>query len=130
LGLGALGTAYQLPVLAILGYGGAVLHTVNHALFKALLFMSMGAVYRMTGTRNLEELGGLARRMPITCAAFLIGSIAIIGVPPLNGFVRMACLPGILSCESGARRAATRAPRCSARARQRLALACFAKAAG
>jgi len=87
LGLGALGTAYQLPVLAILGYGGAILHTVNHALFKALLFVSMGAVYRMTGTRNLEELGGLARRMPITCAAFLIGSIAIIGVPPLNGFV-------------------------------------------
>jgi len=87
MGLGALGTAYGHPVLAILGYGAAVLHTVNHALFKALLFMSAGAVYRMTGTRNIEELGGLARRMPITFAAFLIGSIAIIGVPPLNGFV-------------------------------------------
>ena len=87
MGLGALGIAYGHPVLAILGYGAAVLHTVNHALFKALLFMSAGAVYRMTGTRNIEELGGLARRMPVTFAAFLVGSVAIIGVPPLNGFI-------------------------------------------
>jgi len=87
MGLGALGTVYGHPTLAILGYGAAVLHTVNHALFKALLFMSAGAVYRMTGANNMEELGGIARRMPITFAAFLIGSIAIIGVPPLNGFV-------------------------------------------
>jgi hydrogenase-4 component B len=87
MGLGALGTVYGHPTLAILGYGAAVLHTVNHGLFKALLFMSAGAVYRMTGANNMEELGGIARRMPITFAAFLIGSIAIIGVPPLNGFV-------------------------------------------
>ena len=87
MGLGALGTVYGHPTLAILGYGAAVLHTVNHALFKALLFMSAGAVYRMTGANNMEQLGGMARRMPITFAAFLIGSIAIIGVPPLNGFI-------------------------------------------
>jgi hydrogenase-4 component B len=87
MGIGALGTVYGHPTLAILGYGAAVLHTVNHALFKSLLFMSAGAVYRMTGTNNMEELGGIARRMPITFATFLIGSIAIIGVPPLNGFV-------------------------------------------
>ena len=86
-GLGALGTAYGHPTLAMLGYASAVLHTFNHALFKSLLFMAAGAVYRTTGTRNIEELGGLGRSMPVTLIMFLIGSIAIIGVPPLNGFV-------------------------------------------
>src|SRR5450756_942974 len=62
-------------------------HTLNHALFKSILFLAAGAVYRLTGTRNMEELGGLARRMPLTWLAFVVGSAAIIGVPPLNGFV-------------------------------------------
>lgn len=87
IGIGALGGAYGHPALAILGYGAAVLHTVNHALFKSLLFMAAGAVYRRTHTRNIEELGGLARRMPWTFLMFFIGAVAIIGVPPLNGFV-------------------------------------------
>jgi formate hydrogenlyase subunit 3/multisubunit Na+/H+ antiporter MnhD subunit len=87
LGLGSLGIAYAHPLLAMLGFGAAVLHTLNHALFKGLLFLSAGAVYRATGTRNLEELGGLARHMPVTCFAFLVGSVAIVGLPPLNGFV-------------------------------------------
>jgi hydrogenase-4 component B len=87
LGAGALGTAYGHASLAILGYGAALLHTLNHALFKSILFLGAGAVYRLTGTRNMEELGGLARGMPLTWLAFAVGSAAIIGVPPLNGFV-------------------------------------------
>ena len=86
-GVGALGTAYGRVEIAVIGYAGAIMHTVNHALFKSLLFFGAGAVYRLTGTRDMERLGGIVRRMPATWLAFLIGSVAIIGVPPLNGFV-------------------------------------------
>jgi len=87
LGVGALGVSYHLPVVAALGFAGAILHTLNHALFKSLLFLGAGAVYRATGTRAIDRLGGLARRMPLTWVAFLVGSVAIVGLPPLNGFV-------------------------------------------
>jgi len=87
LGLGALGTAYHQPALALLGVAGALLHTLNHALFKSLLFLGAGAVVRETGHREIDHLGGLGRPMPRTAFAFLIGSIAIVGLPPLNGFV-------------------------------------------
>jgi hydrogenase-4 component B len=86
-GAGALGTAYHQPVVAVLGFAGATLHTLNHALFKSLLFLGAGAVVHATGTRDIERLGGLAKRMPLTWAAFLAGSVAIVGLPPLNGFV-------------------------------------------
>jgi hydrogenase-4 component B len=87
LGLGALGNAYHQPVLAVLGFAGALLHALNHALFKSLLFLGAGAVVRSTGTREIDRLGGLASAMPRTAAAFLIGSIAIVGLPALNGFI-------------------------------------------
>ena len=87
LGVGALGMTYGQPVVAVLGLTGAVLHTLNHALFKSLLFLGAGAVGRATGTRALDELGGLGRRMPLTAVAFVLGSVAIVGLPPLNGFV-------------------------------------------
>lgn len=87
IGVGVLGAAHGAPVVAVLGFAGGLLHTVNHALFKSLLFLGAGAVHRATGTRNIEELGGLARRMPLTWLGFAIGAAAIIGVPPLNGFV-------------------------------------------
>ena len=87
IGVGALGAAYGHPGVAVLGYAGALLHTINHALFKSLLFLGAGAVYHATGTRNMESLGGLAKRLPATWTAFFIGATAIIGVPPLNGFV-------------------------------------------
>ena len=87
MGTGTLGTAYGLPVVAALGYAGAILHVLNHALFKGLLFLGAGAVARATGTRALDLLGGLSRRMPTTWIAFLLGSVAIVGLPPLNGFV-------------------------------------------
>jgi len=87
LGVGALGVAYAVPGLAVLGLAGAVLHTLNHALFKSLLFLGAGNVLRATGTRDLERLGGLVRGMPVTWTLFLVGSAAIVGLPPLNGFV-------------------------------------------
>ncbi len=85
--VGALGTHYGHPVVATIGYAGAVLHTINHALFKSVLFLAGGSVYRATETRELEQLGGLARALPYTTVAFVIGAVAIIGLPPLNGFV-------------------------------------------
>ncbi len=87
IGAGALGLAYRVPLLAALGFLGAMLHTLNHALFKSLLFLGAGSILRATGTRDLERLGGLARRMPFTWIAFLVGAVAIVGLPPLNGFV-------------------------------------------
>ena len=76
-----------LPAAALLGLAAALYHTVNHAAFKALLFLGAGAVVHATGTRNMEELGGLIKRMPWTAACFLVGSAAIAALPPLNGFV-------------------------------------------
>jgi NADH:ubiquinone oxidoreductase subunit 5 (subunit L)/multisubunit Na+/H+ antiporter MnhA subunit len=71
----------------VLGFAGALLHVINHALFKGLLFLGAGAVAHATGTRELDHLGGLLKRMPLTAATFLIGAVAISGLPPLNGFV-------------------------------------------
>jgi hydrogenase-4 component B len=87
IGLGLLGQRYGNPALATLGYAGALLHTLNHGLFKGLLFQGAGSVLHGAGTRHLESLGGLYRRMPATATAFLVGSVAISGLPPLNGFV-------------------------------------------
>ncbi len=75
------------PVLAALALVAGLYHTLNHAVFKALLFLGAGAVLHATGTRDMERLGGLVKRMPVTAALFLIGSVAISGLPPLNGFV-------------------------------------------
>jgi hydrogenase-4 component B len=76
-----------LSSLAILALVAALYHAVNHAMFKALLFLAAGAVVHGTGTRNMEAMGGLIKRMPWTAACFLLGSAAIAGLPPLNGFV-------------------------------------------
>src|SRR5258708_26191212 len=62
-------------------------HTRNHAIFKCLLSLGAGSVLHSTGTRNMEKLGGLIRPMPVTAFCFLIGAVAISGLPPLNGFV-------------------------------------------
>jgi len=87
IGAGALGLAYGHPLIAVLGFAGAALHTLNHALFKSLLFLGAGSVIHATGGRDIDLFGGVARRMPTTAAAFLVGSAAIVGLPPLNGFV-------------------------------------------
>jgi hydrogenase-4 component B len=75
------------PGLAALALVAALCHTVNHAAFKALLFLGAGAVAHATGTRNMEAYGGLIKRMPWTAACFLAGAAAISALPPLNGFV-------------------------------------------
>ena len=75
------------PQLAAVALIAALFHTLNHAIFKSLLFLGAGSVLHSTGTRNIEELGGLIRPMPVTALCFLIGAVAISGLPPLNGFV-------------------------------------------
>ncbi|MHB8620911.1 MAG: hydrogenase 4 subunit B [Chloroflexota bacterium] len=74
------------PVAAALALSAGLFHTLNHAIFKSLLFLATGAVQQATHTRNMDRLGGLIRVMPWTAGFFLIGSIAISGLPPLNGF--------------------------------------------
>lgn len=69
-----------------LGIAGGLFHLFNHALAKALLFLNSGSIQQSTGTRNLDEMGGLAKRMPLTAATNLVGSLSISGVPPLSGF--------------------------------------------
>ncbi len=86
-GLGYLGLTWHNPVLVVLGFAGGLLHVVHHAAFKCLLFYAAGAVYSATHSVDIERLGGLARRMPHTAVAFLVGGIAIAALPPLNGFV-------------------------------------------
>jgi hydrogenase-4 component B len=87
IGSAALYRVAGLEALALLGLVAALYHTVNHAAFKALLFLGAGAVVHATGTRNMEAMGGLIKRMPWTAACFLVGSAAIAALPPLNGFV-------------------------------------------
>jgi hydrogenase-4 component B len=87
LGAGLVFRATGLDELATLGVVAALYHTANHAAFKALLFLGAGAVLHATGTRNMEAMGGLIKRMPWTAACFLVGSAAIAALPPLNGFV-------------------------------------------
>ena len=87
LGAGLMFQAYSLPGLAALAFTGALYHALNHAAFKSLLFLGAGAVLHATGTRDMDALGGLIKRMPRTAAMFLLGAAAISALPPLNGFV-------------------------------------------
>ncbi|HNW50063.1 MAG TPA: proton-conducting transporter membrane subunit [Prolixibacteraceae bacterium] len=87
IGIGCIGLGNGNPLLAALGFAGALLHTLNHALFKSLLFYTAGIVYQATHTLNIENLGGLIKKMPQTAILFLIAAIAICGIPPFNGFV-------------------------------------------
>jgi hydrogenase-4 component B len=87
LGLALIGRSLGRADWVVLGLGGALLHVWNHALFKALLFLSAGSVIHATHTREIDQLGGLAKGMPGTALCFLAGAVAICGLPPLNGFV-------------------------------------------
>jgi hydrogenase-4 component B len=134
LGLGSGMTAAALgrAELAAAGTAAGLFHVLNHALFKGLLFLSAGNVVMASGTRRFEELGGLIRRMPWTAGFFLIGAVAVSGLPPLNGFTSewltfqalllgFASLPGVTRMTfplAGALLAMTSA----------LAAACFVKA--
>lgn len=85
--IGYMGMALNQPVIAVLGIMAGLYHVLNHAMFKGLLFLGAGSVLYTTGSRNMEIMGGLARVMPATAMCFLIGSLAISAIPPLNGFV-------------------------------------------
>jgi hydrogenase-4 component B len=103
-GAGMLGLASGRPGTAALGFVAGLYHVLNHAAFKGLLFLGAGGVVASTGTRRIEELGGLAHRMPRTAGLFLLGSAAIAGLPLLNGFasewlVFQALLRGFFSAE-------------------------------
>ena len=87
LGIGMIGSAYNQPLVEILGYSGGILHILNHSVFKELLFLAAGSVYTKTHTRDIEKLGGLIKTMPKTGMLFLTAAVAICALPPLNGFV-------------------------------------------
>src|ERR1035437_4136802 len=87
IGLGMIGKGIGNQYILFIGFAGALLHTLNHSLYKSLLFFAAGNVYQQTHTRDIEHLGGLIKKMPATAFFFLAGSIAIIGLPPFNGFV-------------------------------------------
>ncbi len=87
IGLGVLGLGVNNHTLAALGFAGGLLHVLNHSLFKSLLFYGAGSVYTQCHTRKLDALGGLIKKMPQTAILFLIGALAICGLPPFNGFV-------------------------------------------
>jgi formate hydrogenlyase subunit 3/multisubunit Na+/H+ antiporter MnhD subunit len=87
LGLALAFSAHGMQAPAALALTAALFHVLNHCLFKSLLFFGSGAVLTATGERDMEHLGGLIHRMPLTAFAFLIGCMAISALPPLNGFV-------------------------------------------
>lgn len=97
-GVGYLGWTWGAPTLVACGFAGGLLHLLNHAVFKCLLFYAAGSVYRATHTVDLERLGGLAKRLPLTAALFLLGGLAISALPPFNGFVsELVIYSGLLS---------------------------------
>ena len=87
IGIGLIGLGNNTPVLYYLGFGGALMHVLNHSLFKSLLFFSSGSVAQQTQTSDMEKLGGLIKKMPRTGLVFLIAAIGVCGLPPFNGFI-------------------------------------------
>lgn len=133
LGLALLGRATGRPELVALGLAGALLHVINHGLFKSLLFFGAGAVIHATATRELDQYGGLLRKMPVTAYCFLGGAVAICGLPPLNGFVSewfiyLGLFRSLESAELPLRLATLAAPALALIGG--LALACFVKVFG
>jgi hydrogenase-4 component B len=128
--------AHGAKELAALALAAAIFHSINHAVFKSLLFIAAGAVVHATGLRDLNHLGGLGRKMPVTMLAFGIGAAAISGLPPLNGFAsEWLTFQGLLGAagtgalEPIARFAAAGAIGALALTAA-LAVACFVKATG
>lgn len=87
LGLGLIGLSHGQLGVAAFGLAGGLLHVLNHAVFKGLLFLGAGAVLEQTGTRDIDRLGGLLKHMPWTGSSFLVGCLSISGLPPFNGFI-------------------------------------------
>jgi len=87
IGLGCIGLGTNNSILSSLGFAGALLHTLNHSLFKSLLFFTAGNVYQATHSLDIEKMGGLIKKMPQTAFLFLVAALAISGLPPFNGFI-------------------------------------------
>jgi hydrogenase-4 component B len=99
LGVGLWGWAGGAPAVAVLGLTAALLHVWNHALMKGLMFFAAGSVLHGTGTKDMEQLGGLMKRMPWTGNAMMAGAVAIAALPPLNGFVsKWLIYLGLMKC--------------------------------
>jgi formate hydrogenlyase subunit 3/multisubunit Na+/H+ antiporter MnhD subunit len=99
LGLGLWGMSQHQTSIAVLGLTAALLHVWNHSAMKGLLFLAAGSVLHGTGTKDVERLGGLMKRLPWTSAAILMGSVAISALPPFNGFVsEWLMYLGLLKC--------------------------------
>jgi formate hydrogenlyase subunit 3/multisubunit Na+/H+ antiporter MnhD subunit len=133
LGVAMLGRSSGNAALLVLGLSGCLLHVWNHALFKPLLFLGAGAVLHGAHTREIDRLGGLAKRMPYTAAGFLVGAVAISGLPPLNGFVSellvyLGLFGGLAMHGTGYVLSAMAAPVLATTGA--LALACFVKVYG
>ena len=134
LGLGLLGFHLGEQTLAVFGFAGCLLHILNHSIFKSLLFMGAGAVKQQCHTLEIDRLGGLQKRMPLTAAAFIIGAAAISGLPLLNGFVSEFMIYfGAFDAVTSMAKGATALPLLSLlglAAIGALAVACFTKASG
>ncbi|HET6767317.1 MAG TPA: proton-conducting transporter membrane subunit, partial [Chitinophagaceae bacterium] len=87
IGIGLIGKATGNSSMFFIGFAAALLHTLNHSLYKSLLFFTAGNIYQQTHTRDMEQLGGLNKSMPVTGFLFLCGALAIGAMPPFNGFV-------------------------------------------
>ncbi|MFH0878869.1 MAG: proton-conducting transporter membrane subunit [Lentisphaerota bacterium] len=85
-GLAVLGDPARLKEFGLTAIGGGLFHIINHAMYKGLLFLTAGVVFYRIGTRNLNKMGGLGHSMPWTMVFFMIGALAIAGIPPFNGF--------------------------------------------
>ena len=136
LGLGSalIFSSLNMPALALLSLTAALFHTLNHAIFKSLLFLGAGSVINQMHTRNMEEYGGLIKYMPQTAFFFLIGSMAISALPPFNGFFSewltfQSLFQGIITLDSAMRWLFVLAVGALAFTGG-LALACFVKAFG
>lgn len=132
-GLAMLGRSFNRPDWVVLGLAGCLLHVWNHSFFKSLLFFCAGSVLHRAHTREIDRLGGLAKTMPWTALLFLIGAVAICGLPPLNGFVSellvyMGLLRGVVAPRSGGSAVALVAPVLAMVGA--LAVACFVKVYG
>jgi len=134
IGTALIGSATGSPVLILLGLAGALLHVLNHATFKALLFLGAGSVIHAVATREIDRMGGVLRPMPWTALSFIIGAVAICGLPPLNGFVSefliyLGFFNGTIS-GSGAGAIATALAAPALALIGGLAVACFVKVVG
>lgn len=87
IGIGLIGLGLNNNALILLGFAGSLLHVLNHSLFKSLLFFAAGSVYKQYKTRDINKLGGVVKKMPVTSVLFLVGAVAVCGLPPLNGFI-------------------------------------------